>query len=258
VLVNLAVNARDAMPGGGTLTVETANVDLDAPAAQSLGGLTPGPYVRLSVTDTGVGMDQATLGHLFEPFFTTKEPGKGTGLGLATCYGIVTQCGGHISARSKVGHGTTFDIYLPRAEGAGVVSDLGESPARERGGVETILLVEDEPQVRQLAAAVLRDRGYEVIEAATGSEALDIAARRDQPFDLLVTDLVMPQVGGTEVARRMRGRQPGLRILFVSGYTDNPAFRQEVLAERTAFLPKPFTPHQLAMKVREVLDLETR
>ena len=256
VLINLAVNARDAMPGGGTLRVATANVAAGFEGERTSAALPPGEYVRLTVSDTGVGMSDAVKAHLFEPFFTTKEVGKGTGLGLATCYGIVTQSGGHIEIESQGGRGTTVTIWLPRAEGAAVDSLRLRDAPDPPGGTETVLLVEDEPSVRNLSARVLRDLGYTVLEAQHGEDALRVAAaRRGAAIHLLLTDLVMPQLGGEALAERFREVYPATRVLFMSGYADSERFRATVLGNGAAFIEKPFTPAALARKVREVLDV---
>jgi signal transduction histidine kinase/CheY-like chemotaxis protein len=254
VIANLAVNARDAMPLGGQLTIETAAVELDASFASQHVGVEPGPYVRLVVRDTGIGMDEGTKAHLFEPFFTTKEPGKGTGLGLATVYGIVTQSGGHIRAESELGRGATFVIDLPR-----VASRAGARPAsavtvRAPEGSETVLLVEDEPHVRDLARDILHRQGYTVLEAENGDEALRIGRQHPGPIHLLVTDVVMPRMGGRELAEHLTAGRDETRVLYVSGYTDDVLVHRDVLSTATAFLEKPFTPTSLASKVREVLD----
>ena len=257
VLMNLAVNGRDAMPEGGKLTIETANVELDAMRADTHLMGRPGPYVMLAVSDTGCGMNAATLGHIFEPFFTTKEKGKGTGLGLATVYGIVKQSGGSIWVYSEPGRGTTFKIYLPAVEEetarARRSAQLGER-AQERGGSETILLVEDEEAVRSFARAVLQSKGYRVLEAAGGEEGLRIAREARPPIQLLVTDLVMPGLGGRELARQLAAICPETKCLFMSGYTEEAAMRSAPLAEGSAFDQKPFTADAMARKVRELLD----
>jgi PAS domain S-box-containing protein len=254
VLMNLAVNARDAMPHGGRLTVETSNVLLDEAAAQRHPEVEPGQYVRISVGDTGTGMSREVMEHLFEPFFTTKESGKGTGLGLASCYGIVRQNRGHIWVSSEPGRGSLFQILLPR------VSDLARPPLAPRdaaslpAGTETVLLVEDEPVVRHTTLGFLRKQGYTVLEAADGEEALRLARLHPGSIDLLLTDVVMPHLGGRELAERLAAARPGLRVLYMSGYTDGVLVRDGVLEEGLAFLQKPFSPFTLLGKVREVLD----
>ncbi|MBN9522360.1 PAS domain S-box protein [bacterium] len=254
VVMNLAVNARDAMPTGGRLTVETGNATLDEAYAEFRPEVRPGNYVRLAVTDTGAGMDRAVADRVFEPFFTTKGEGRGTGLGLATVYGIIKQSGGHIEVTSEVGTGTTFEVYLPAADEA-PGSRVGVAlPDRAPGGRETVLLVEDEEAVRELAARVLRTKGYHVVEAADGAAALATAARHPGPIDLLVTDVVMPRLGGRELAARLAETRPGLRVLYLSGYTDDAVVRHGVTEAQVAFLQKPFGPDALAGKVREVLD----
>jgi PAS domain S-box-containing protein len=256
VLVNLAVNARDAMPDGGRLTIETANVVLDEEYGRVHVGVAPGQYVMLVVSDTGVGMDEAIKRYIFEPFFTTKGPGQGTGLGLATCYGIVKQHGGTIEVYSEPHQGTAFKIYLPRVEGA---SDRLPPPQPSEAviprGTERILLVEDEAGVRSLSARILSDLGYAVLEAADGEEALRIAqARADVRIDLLLTDVVMPKLGGRQLAEHMAAIHPGVKVLFISGYTQGAVGPHSRLDRHVAFLPKPFTAVALARKVREMLD----
>ncbi|MCS6776162.1 MAG: GAF domain-containing protein [Chloroherpetonaceae bacterium] len=252
VILNLVVNARDAMPDGGVLTIEVTNVIVDGYALQEHRGVRPGEYVLLTVQDTGIGMDSATQARIFEPFFTTKDVGKGTGLGLATCYGIVTQAGGQITVESAPGHGATFHIYLPRYEGEEEISVGAEEPVR--GGRETVLLVEDEAQLREMAAVALRSAGYTVLSAANGLEALRAFAGLDRAPDLLVTDVVMPQMGGRQLAMQLSREYPGLRVLYISGYTDNAGFYQRDLKASEAFLAKPFRPADLMRAVRELLD----
>ncbi len=250
VVMNLAVNARDAMPQGGRLVLQTADVELDE-AYGRRHGVQPGRYVMLSVTDTGQGMDAATQARLFEPFFTTKEPGKGTGLGLSTVYGIVRQAGGNVFVYSELGHGSCFKVYLPR------VPEEGEAPPRPRAdtaGSETVLLVEDEPLVRNLVSEVLRKSGYEVLEFGNGREAIARARHHAGPIQLLVTDVVMPGMSGIELSRQLAEAQEGLRILFLSGYSDDLVVRQGALLPGRAFLQKPFTPDSLLRAVRALLD----
>ena len=254
VVMNLAVNARDAMPQGGKLTIETADVELDEDYARSHGTVTPGHYVMLAVSDTGVGMDAETQAHIFEPFFTTKEKGKGTGLGLATVYGIINQSGGHIWVYSEPGKGTTFKIYLPRIHEAGEPARDREEHESVKGGSETILLVEDEEAVRALTARILQERGYNVIESSSAEDALQIAEGHQETIHMLLTDVVMPGMSGVSVAERVSALRQGVKILYMSGYTDDAIVRHGVLETGTAFLQKPFTPDVLARKVREVLD----
>jgi PAS domain S-box-containing protein len=253
VIMNLAVNARDAMPDGGRLTVETCNAGFDETAVRLEGAGTPGRYVVLSVTDTGVGMDPETRARLFEPFFTTKELGKGTGLGLSTVYGIVKQSGGHIWVYSEVRRGTTFKICFPQA---GETAEQPESapPTEVARGAETVLLVEDAQRVREVVREILEMSGYRVLPAGLGPDAIELARQHAGPIQLLITDVVMPQMSGRELAQRLTALRPDLRVLYMSGYTDDAIVRHGVLAEGMPFLSKPFTPEALAAKVREVLD----
>jgi CheY-like chemotaxis protein len=252
VIVNLVVNARDAMPDGGTVAIETGEAEFDEAYSQEHFDVLPGHYVMLAVSDAGVGMDAETRMHLFEPFFTTKDPGQGTGLGLATTYGIVKQSGGHIWLYSEPGTGTTFKIYFPRvAEPAdGVIDRALPAPAR---GSETVLLVEDEAAVRSVLTAVLERHGYQVLAASAPGGAIEIARDHAGPIDVLVSDVVMPGSGGRALAEQIGALRPGIRTLFISGYTEDAIVRQGVLDADVAFLPKPFSPETLARVVGEVL-----
>jgi two-component system, cell cycle sensor histidine kinase and response regulator CckA len=256
VILNLAVNARDAMPGGGKLLIETANIVLDEAYLQFKQiDIKPGLYVRLVVSDTGVGMDMATQQHIFEPFFTTKEQGKGTGLGLPTVYGIVTQSGGYIWAYSELGIGTTFKIYLPAVDTeVKPGSNIGPAVPTDLHGTETILLVEDEELVRNLVSRALTEYGYKVLEAGNGIEALEVLEHFREPLDLILTDVVMPKMGGRDLIKRLNGRRPGLKVIFISGYTDWVVAQQGFLRPGQAFLQKPFTTSYLVRKVRQTLD----
>jgi PAS domain S-box-containing protein len=257
VILNLALNARDAMPKGGQLIIEVANAALDEDYARLHAGVSPGEYVLLAVTDTGVGMKEEVKEHIFEPFFTTKPQGEGTGLGLATCYGIVKQSGGHINVYTEPGRGTTFKIYLPRVE-----ASIDPQPERLKlqelpNGQETILVAEDEPGVRKLSVDVLRGLGYHVIEAGNGEEGIRAATEDpDERIDLLFTDVVMPQMDGKQLADWFGTTRPVTKVLFTSGYTADAILRRGIVEDRIAFLEKPYTPAVLAQRVREILDGE--
>jgi two-component system cell cycle sensor histidine kinase/response regulator CckA len=253
VIINLALNARDAMPQGGKLTIETKNVELGEAYARQHLAVRPGPYVMLAVSDTGHGMDEETQKHIFEPFFTTKEVGKGTGLGLSMVYGVVKQSGGNIWVYSELGHGTTFKIYLPRAEEKAEQEQAPELPVMPKG-TETVLLVEDEEMVRRLLRDILEGEGYTVMAAVSGDEALRVCGRHEGPLHLLITDVVMPGMSGSELVERLTEKRPDMKVLYMSGYTDDAIVHHGVLNADTNFLQKPFTPGAVLRKVREVLD----
>ncbi len=253
VIMNLAVNARDAMENGGKLTIETQNVCLDEAFSQHLAAI-PGSYVMLAVCDTGIGMDEQTQKRIFDPFFTTKELGKGTGLGLSTVYGIVKQSGGNIWIHSEVGQGTIFKIYLPRVEEEVEEYKITQESPEALQGRETILLAEDEDIVRHLVRDLLKSSGYQVLEAANGGAALLLCERHPGPIQLMITDVVMPEMSGRELKDRLAHIRPEMKVLFMSGYTDDTIVRHGILESEIAFLQKPFTPNALALKVREVLD----
>lgn len=257
VIMNLAVNARDAMPEGGTLRIETANVELDQAYAWQHPGAKPGHYVMLAVIDSGTGIDPDTLTHIFEPFFTTKEVGKGTGLGLATVYGVVKQSGGYIWVESEPGHGASFQIFLPRVDEP-TAEIATTTPVDETvGGSETILLVEDSEALRKLTRSFLESHGFKVLVAQDGEEALEVEARHSGKIDLLLTDVVMPGMNGRALAERLLPKQLGMRVLYISGYTDSFVARHGVLEEGMVLLHKPFTEEVLIRKVRELLDIKT-
>jgi PAS domain S-box-containing protein len=280
VIVNLVVNARDAMPGGGTVTIETANIVLDEAYAAIHVAAQPGEYARLAVSDTGIGMSDEVKARIFEPFFTTKEREHGTGLGLATVFGIVKQIGGHIEVYSELGQGTTFKIYLPRTKEAEPAAKIPSRPPAMAGragefdpngwvdeaqayrastlaplarGSETVLLVEDEPPVRELAVRVLESCGYEVLAAGDGLDALRISEQRDGPIHLLLSDVVLPHMSGKELAEQLKAARPEVRVMYMSGYTDQAIAQHGVLTSGDAFLPKPFTIEELTWKVHELL-----
>jgi len=257
VVMNLAVNARDAMPNGGTLTIETANTEIDEAGASSFPGIKPGPHVRLTVTDTGCGMDENTRMQLFEPFFTTKKTGKGTGLGLATVYGIVRQSSGAIWVRSEPSKGTTFTVLLPRELSVTETAVRAATIPTSAAATETILVVEDEEAVRSLVKRILSSAGYTVLTAVNGGEALRLCEQQQGALHLVLTDVVMPEMGGKELADHLKERYPDLRVLFMSGYTKEAILDRGVLGPGTHFIGKPFSPADLRRIVREVLDSET-
>jgi signal transduction histidine kinase/CheY-like chemotaxis protein len=254
VLMNLAVNARDAMPRGGTIRIRTSNTEMDEEYVRQHSGVKPGLYVALTVSDTGHGMDEVTMTRIFEPFYTTKEVGKGTGLGLSTVYGIVQQSGGHISVASALGEGTTFSIYLPRVVAGTIAENMVKKPVHTARGSETILLVEDAAPLREVTREFLRGTGYTVLEAGDASEALETAERYSAKISLLITDVVLPGINGRALAEQLVSRRPGTKVLYISGYTDDAVVRNGVLQSDIAFLKKPFSRHDLVLKVREILD----
>jgi CheY-like chemotaxis protein len=252
--MNLVVNARDALPDGGKLTIETANAYLDDNRALQQVKLDPGDYILVSVSDTGTGMDEETQKHIFEPFYTTKEIGKGTGLGLSTAYGIVQQSGGAIEVFSELGRGTTFKIYLPRCAEDTDKNEAAGDTEQQLIGSETILLTEDEEMIRNLVREALEMNGYKVLEAKDGRSALALCGQYDGRIHLLVTDVIMPEMNGYELATRITKLRPELKLLYMSGYTDDSIARQRILDPDVFFLQKPFTPRTLVRKVREALD----
>ena len=253
VILNLAINARDAMPEGGKLTIETKNVELEESYTTEHFGSTPGPHVMLAISDTGIGMSRETQTRIFEPFFTTKEVGKGTGLGLSTVFGIVKQCGGNIWVYSELGGGSTFRVYFPVFEGPDTLVPEASEPATLRGS-ETVLLVEDQDDVRRVAQQILKRYGYHVLEARNAGEAWLCAERHPRTIHLLLTDVVMPQMSGRELAARLIQIRPELKVLYMSGYTENSVVQHGILDSGIAYLQKPILPESLARRVREVLD----
>jgi PAS domain S-box-containing protein len=255
VLMNLVVNARDAMPHGGSLTIETANVEMDKAISDKYSSVHSGPHVMIRVTDTGCGMSEEVQQHIFEPFFTTKGVGKGTGLGLSTVYGIIKQSDGYVSVESEEGKGTTFNIYLPQVDDVAPtdVKKMVETPAPPRG-TETVLLVEDEEMVRNMTRTILEGNGYKVLTATDGKDALNFCESYGGKIDLMLTDVIMPQISGKMLAVQLAPQRPDMRVLYMSGYTDDAIVHHGALEEGIAFLPKPFTPDALAFKVREILD----
>ncbi len=255
VLMNLAVNGRDAMPRGGVLHIRTRNTAISADMTAARAGVEPGEYVELSVTDTGIGMSEETMARIFEPFFTTKGAGKGTGLGLAVVHGIIEQSGGHISVDSKKGSGTTFTVVFPALQNAATHDEVhGHAPPRTLAGTETVLLVEDEESVRRVVNRALTSRGYTVLTALEGAEAISIVESHPGPIHLLLTDVVMPGMDGREVAELVEQRQPGIKVLYSSGYTDDAVLRHGLKHSDIHFLQKPYTMDELLRMVRSVID----
>jgi len=254
VLMNLAINAQDAMPEGGTLSIATAAVELDAQAAQELPETKPGSYAVLRISDTGTGMDSATLAQIFEPFFTTKARGHGTGLGLSTAYGAVKQHGGSIAVDSAPGQGTTFSIYLPLSAQPSACVATEESEPSNAPGRETILLTEDDDMARELAETILSLQGYEVLSAASGQEALELLAQQSSEIDLLLTDVIMPDMNGNQLYNQIATRKPAIKVLYMSGYPANVIAPRGVMTDSLNFIQKPFMVNSLITKVREVLD----
>jgi CheY-like chemotaxis protein len=253
ILLNLSVNARDAMPGGGRLSISTRNVDLSQEQSVPHDGAMPGPYVMLTVTDTGVGMNEETQYKVFEPFFTTKQPGVGTGLGLATVYGIVKQAGGHIWLYSEPEQGTTFKIFFPRSTAREPAAQTVTEPVSLEG-TESILLVEDDASIRGLASRILTSHGYGVISAGSGEEALEMLGSGEVETDLVITDIVLPGMNGRDTAMRLRDVAPKVKTLFMSGYTDDEIVRRGLVHDNAVFLSKPFSADGLLRKAREALD----
>jgi CheY-like chemotaxis protein len=256
VVMNLAVNARDAMPHGGKVVIATANAMLDEAYTRQHPGSKAGDFVMLSVTDTGTGIDSETLAHIFEPFFTTKERGKGTGLGLATVYGIVKQSDGYVWVSSAPGKGTSFEVYLPRIEEPVTVIEPAVPTVETFQGAETVLLVEDADALRKLTHMLLEQHGYRVLAAANGAEALLKTQEKPERINLLLTDVIMPGLNGRALAERLGSLQPGLKVLYMSGYTDDAIVNHGVLESGTYLLHKPFSEESLIRKVREVLDAD--
>jgi len=254
VIMNLVVNSRDAMPNGGKLIVETANVDLDETYCRSHSSARPGPHVMLAVSDTGMGMDAKTQARIFEPFFTTKEEGKGTGLGLATVYGIVKQSEAHIWVYSELGKGTTFKIYFPRVDGPAHTVETDRDTVKALHGSETILVAEDSEPLRELTCALLETNGYTVLAARNAAQAIEIAERGDRPIHILLTDVIMPGMNGRELARRLAAGRPEMKVLFMSGYTSDAIVNHGVLEPGIFLIEKPFSQDALMRKVRDVLD----
>jgi len=254
VIMNLVINARDAMPEGGQITLETANLELDEAYAAKHEGVVPGPYVMLAISDTGVGMDAETKAHIFEPFFTTKGLGQGTGLGLSTVYGIVKQSGGHVWVYSEPGQGSSFKVYLPRVVEAEAPVRKEDRPVENVSGHETVLVVEDEPMLRELVEAMLSSCGYSILTVENPVQAEEFSKDYDGPIHLLLTDVVLPGISGREVARKVSAHRPDIKVLYTSGYTPDAIVHHGVLEAGLHFIQKPFTIETLASKVRAVLN----
>jgi CheY-like chemotaxis protein len=254
VIMNLMINGRDAMPQGGKLTIETANVDLDESYTCKHRTVKPGRYVMMAISDNGIGMDEETQSRIFEPFFTTKELGKGTGLGLSTVYGIVKQSGGNIWIYSESGKGTTFKIYLPRVDKTAAQVEQVKGPKKSLNGSETILVVEDNDMVRQLALKVFLKYGYMVLEAKNGEEAVEICRQHEGPIHLMLADVVMPKMGGRKLAEHFENTRTETKVLYMSGYADDTIVHHGILPQGMNFVQKPFTHEMIASKVRELLD----
>jgi len=254
VVMNLVVNARDAMPEGGRISVSTSNVDVDTENAAMHAGVPAGPYTVLTVDDTGQGIDDVTMTRIFEPFFTTKPLGQGTGLGLSTVYGIVKQSGGYVFVKSIVGQGTTFRVYLPAVRGPAANVPSAERATAARATSALVLLVEDEPNVRSITRRILERDGYRVVEAANGAEAVRLMEQQEETIALVLTDLVMPEMGGRELAAHVRRVSPESRVMFMSGYTEDAILRKSAVEPGTLFVHKPFTLETLRHKVREALS----
>ena len=252
VLMNLAVNAADAMPNGGRLLIQTSDAEPEAWGVGDNATVARGPYVRLTVADNGIGMDAATFDRIFEPFFTTKDTGKGTGLGLSMVYGVVRQCGGFIRVETAPGEGATFNIFLPLTTKGAIREDQRNAVIGVTGGSETILVVEDQDNVRELAVETLRSYGYSVISASTGDDALATAGRTQEPIDLLLTDIVMPGMNGTALAGLLLESRPQMKVVFMSGYPDDIVGPESAMLSGLQYLPKPFSPDELAARVREI------
>jgi CheY-like chemotaxis protein len=252
-LLNLALNARDAMPEGGKLTIETSNAYLDEQYCRHYEGVAPGQYVLMSVTDSGTGMARETIDKAFEPFFTTKETGKGTGLGLSQVYGFMKQSGGHVKIYSEIGEGTTVNLYLPRHHSAEEIEQADEPSGSDRGNGETVLVVEDDDGVRQYASEILRDLNYQILEARDAASALRLLDA-EKPFDLLLTDVVLPGKNGRELATEIENRRPGVKVIFMTGYSRNAIVHHGRLDPGTELITKPLIEGVLARKIRQVLD----